>query len=608
MKQKELELLSPAQNLDYGRLAIDSGADAVYIGGPSFGARASAGNSLDDISKLVDYAHLFSAKVYLTLNTLLFEEEVEAARELVWEYYNMGVDALIIQDLALLELELPPIQLHASTQLNNYSKHRLSFLYNSGITRAVLARELSLNQIESIHNYCPELELEAFVHGALCSGLSGICYLSLYTTSRSGNRGVCAQPCRNRYDLLNEEGKLLLKDKYILSPKDLNASELIPEMINSGVTSFKIEGRLKDSYYLQNITSYYSRILDDIIDKNPDYKRSSSPRLSYGFEPDPEKSFNRGFTEFYLRGRDGLIGDPDFSRSKGEYLGRVERVDNNRIMLDRPVELSNADGLIVFTNQDQQGFLVNGFDNPWILPNRQLDISPGNKVYRNFNNSFEKEIDSNPNIRKIGLDAILNETEDGFRLDLESESEIRASSSVVFNKEPAKNIDNYETNILKSIDGLGNTSFYLRGFKNNLSQKYFLPVSLIKNLRREAIEALERNIISSHPRPKPGIRNKDYPYPKTNADYSDNIINSYSKRFLESRGVESIEEGLDKTRDFENKVIFTSRHCVLHQLGYCILKKNLPKDFQGNLYIEDNKNRFRIDFDCKECLMKLVVD
>lgn len=604
---RKIELLSPAKNLEYGKAAVDYGADALYIGGEGYGARASVGNSIEDLAELISYAHLFSAKVYITVNTLLYDNELPKVESFIHKLYSIGADAIIIQDLGILELNLPPIPIHASTQMNNFTKEKVDFLEKIGIQRVVLARELSLNQIDRIHNFSPNIELEAFVHGALCSGLSGQCYLSLALTSRSGNRGVCAQPCRNKYTLVNQEGKILIKDKYLLSPKDFNASELIPQLISSGITSFKIEGRLKDITYLKNITAYYRREIDKCINNNPEkYTRSSIGRVDIEFQPNPYKSFNRGFTNFYLEERKSEIGDIHNPRAKGEYLGKIERIKGNSFALDNKVKMENGDGLW-FMDKDNniQGFLVNGFDGIWIKPNKELELNISTPIYRNYDKAFEKSLLQSKTRRRIGVDIILEGTLNGFELIIKDESEVEVRVNEDFEKTKAKNLDSYDEKLLNQIAALGQTPFYLKSFTNNTKEKYFFPNSYINSLRRKACESLERKRIEENkPQPKE-FKPNNYPYFQTKLDYRANIINQKAIEFFKRHGVEEIEKGLDETLNFENKEIFTSRHCILFQLGYCKLKNNLPKDYNQPLYLKDNKNTYQITFDCQECLMKM---
>lgn len=604
---RKIELLSPAKNLEYGKAAIDSGADAVYIGGRNFGARASAGNSLEDISQLVDYAHIFSSKVYVTLNTLFYDNEIIEVERFIHELYSIGVDAIIIQDMGVLELDLPPISIHASTQMHNFTKQRIDFLNKIGIERVILARELSLNQINNIHSCVPEIELEAFIHGALCSGLSGQCYLSLALTSRSGNRGVCAQPCRNRYTLLNDKGKILVRDKYLLSPMDLNASELIPDMLKAGISSFKIEGRLKDITYLKNITLYYREILDRSIRHYPlEYSRLSIGKIDYNFQPNPYKSFNRGFTDFYLKERNSKIGDINNPRAKGEYLGRIEQVKGVSFRLDRDINLENGDGLWYMDGDSQiQGFLVNGFDNGWIRPNKNLDLEISTKVFRNYDKAFEKLISSNRIKRSIGVEFILEESPKGFSLIAKDETGIRIEVYQDFEKTLAINLNSYNKNLLDQVSSLGQSPFYLISFIDNTKDSYFFPNSLIKSLRRMATQKLEKErIIRNRPTSREFKKN-NYPYFQEELDYRANIINNKAIEFYTRHGVGNMEMGLDKTGDFKDKTLFSSRHCILYELGYCKKENNIPKDFDSQLYLQDNTRKFKLSFDCNNCLMNL---
>lgn len=604
---KYLELLSPAKNLEIGKAAIESGADAVYIGASVFGARTAAGNNLEDIEELTSYAHIFNAKVYVTINTLLFDEELMEVEDLFHQLYNIGVDAIIIQDLGILEMDLPPIALHASTQMHNFSKQKVDFLKNIGLRRVVLARELSLDQISEIHNTVPDIELECFIHGAICAGLSGQCYLSHSITGRSGNRGVCAQPCRSKYDLLNYKGEFLIRNKHLLSPKDLNASELIPAMIEAGVRSFKIEGRLKDIDYVKNITSFYRLELDRYISEHgKEYSKSSIGKIDYNFTPKPEKSFNRGFTHFYLKGREGVIGNINSAKSLGEYLGRVKKIDSSSFILDTKVELSNGDGLCYINKEgDIDGFLVNGVNYPNIIPNKRLNIEIGTEVYRNLDFAFNKMMITNVSRRSIGINMILSETENGFSLKAIDETGIECEKTILAEKQLANNLEDYDQKLLKLIDSLGNTPFHLEGFKNQVKDKYFFQSSLIKSLRREVCEKLLAKREEEYEVDEVYLEKNNYPYPEEELDYRANITNEKAKNFYLRHGVKKLEYGVEKTLTNDEIILMSSRHCLRYQLGQCLKRENVSPEYQGDLFLQDNRRRFKLSFDCKNCMMEI---
>ena len=421
MKTTKIELLSPAKNLEVGLAAINHGADAVYIGGPAFGAREKAGNSIEDIEKLCDHAHLFGAKVYVTLNTLLNENELEPARQLAWDCWNAGVDALIVQDLNLLKLDLPPIPLHASTQCDNLTLERVQELESLGFEQVVLGRELTIDQIREMRSKTT-VPLEFFVHGSLCVSHSGQCYLSEYIGNRSANRGACAQPCRLPWDLLDAEGKVLVKGKHLLCLKDLNNSAHLEELMDAGITSFKIEGRLKEADYVKNITAYYRQQLDAIFERRPEFVQASLGHCSYTFEVNPEKSFNRGFTDYFIHGRQPGIGSPHTPKSMGEYIGEVKWCNSVQMEILTDKTLHNGDGLC-FLNQDEELIGIRadvvrlGRDGVHtISTNRPHGAFRGAKIYRNYDIEWQRQVDASKGNRKIDIELALEETEEGFVL------------------------------------------------------------------------------------------------------------------------------------------------------------------------------------------------
>lgn len=611
-----IELLSPAKNLEVGKAAIETGADAVYIGYEEFGARVAAGNSLEDIEELVNYAHIFNAKVYVTVNTILFDNELPKVEELIHKLYKIGVDALIIQDMGILEMNLPPIILHASTQTNNTSIEKVKFLSEIGFKRVVLARELSIEEIAEIHKEVPEIEMESFVHGALCNGFSGQCYLSYELTKRSGNRGECAQACRSRYDLINENGKTLVKNKHLLSPKDLNASVFIDQMIEAGVRSFKIEGRLKDIDYVKNVTAYYSQEINKYIDYIK-YSRSSIGKSEIGFIPELERSFNRGFTSFNLQGKNDVIGNLDTAKAIGKYIGKVVDLNlsgrnSDFIQIGTQEEISNGDGLC-FYNQDGdlEGFLVNKVETNSeqsyvnIIPNRKIEIKRLTKLYRNFDIKFTKLLQQDISKRRIALDIELNQTPNGFSLKLIDETGLMVEETIETEKQLAKNTENYNENLLKQIDKLGNTIFYLNTFTNNCPQKYFFPSSTINNLKRNACEKLLILRKENYKRQESEFKQTDYPYISKNLDYRENIVNKKAEQFYKRHKVEEIEYSVEKTNQTNNIVLMRTKNCIRFALGQCLTRDKQSSDFDQNLYLKDNHQTYKLTFDCKNCIMEV---
>ena len=385
---KKIELLAPAKNLEYGREAINHGADAVYIGAPAFGARSAATNTISDIESLVNYSHLFGSKVFATVNTILFDNELEDAVQMIRQLYNIGVDALIIQDVGLLECDLPPIELHASTQCHNATIERVKFMESVGFARAILARETSLEQMREIRQ-ATTLDLEAFVHGALCVSYSGQCYMSQYLNGRSGNRGCCSQPCRSMYDLYTEDNRMIIKNKHLLSLRDFSAADHLREMMEAGITSFKIEGRLKDITYVKNITAYYRQLLDNMLSGS---SKASSGHCTFHFVPDPERTFNRGYTDYFLTGRHPMAS-LSTQKSIGKTVAKVSRVEHNALVINSKEPLMAGDGLCFFDSKGcLQGFFVNAVQGSRIIPNRMPNITSGALLWRNHDQKFEKQL------------------------------------------------------------------------------------------------------------------------------------------------------------------------------------------------------------------------
>ena len=426
MKMTQIELLSPAKNLEVGLAAIDHGADAVYIGGPAFGAREKAGNSIEDIEKLCQHAHLFNVKVYVTLNTLLYEREYEPARQLAWDCWNAGVDALIVQDLNLLNLDLPPIPLHASTQCDNLTVERVKELEQLGFEQVVLGRELTIDQIREIRNQTT-VPLEFFVHGSLCVSHSGQCYLSEYIGNRSANRGACAQPCRLPWDLIGVRSEELgvrskdnwitiIKGKHLLCLKDLNNSAHLEELLDAGITSFKIEGRLKEADYVKNITAYYRQQLDAIFARRPEYGQASWGHCTYDFEVNPEKSFNRGFTDYFIHGRQPNIGSPDTPKSMGEYLGEVKWCNSVQMEIPTDKVMHNGDGLCFLKDGELIGIRADVVNGHKVSCNRPHGAYRGARIYRNYDIEWQRQVEASKGNRKIDLELALEETEEGFEL------------------------------------------------------------------------------------------------------------------------------------------------------------------------------------------------
>ena len=596
----KLELLSPAKNLDFGREAINHGADALYIGAPAYGARAAATNTLEDIEALANYAHLYGSKVFVTVNTLLFDNEVEAAVKMIRQLYNIGVDALLIQDMGLLECDLPPIELHASTQCHNASVERIKFLESAGIKRVVLARETSLEQMREIRQ-ATHLDLEAFVHGALCVSYSGQCYMSQYLNERSGNRGCCSQPCRSTYDLYDGDNKLLIKEKHLLSLRDFNANQQLENMIAAGITSFKIEGRLKDFSYVKNITAYYRQLLDNMMEG---HKKVSSGTCTYTFTPDPQKTFNRGYTDYFLRERQPMANFAT-QKSLGKRIGKVTSVGRNSITISGTEPFANGDGLCYLgADGHLQGFLVNGVQGRTVIPNQMPDISVGTIIWRNQDQLFEKQLQGKSAERKIDVEMLFSATSNGFALRLTDEDGLSVTHSVTAEHQEARN----NSGTVKQLSKLGNTPFVATAVVDETQGRYFLPAGSVNQLRREAVEKLiSLRIKHFHPIDCPR-NDSGVPYPATTLDYRANVINDKAEMFLKHHGVKEIERGLEQTKDYDGKALMTTKYCLRYELGCCLQGKNNGKP-QVNiaptdtLILRNNDRRFRLQFDCRNCQM-----
>ena len=574
------ELLSPAKDKETAFAAIDCGADAVYMGAAAFGARKNAPNSLDDIRDVVNYAHKFRVKVFITLNTILTDSELDEAVTLAGELDKIGVDALIVQDMGLLEkIKTIGIPVHISTQADNRDLEKVSFFNNLGAARVVLARELSLKQIKEIHDANPNLELEAFVHGALCVSYSGQCYLSQYIGGRSANRGECAQPCRKKYSVETVDGKIIAKDIYALCLKDFNASNRLKDMIDAGVYSFKIEGRLKDSNYVKNITAYYRHELDKYSQK------SSSGRSIYPFKPNPEKSFNRGFTDYFLEKRKDCFS-LNSPKSRGEYIGVISEVKNGCIKICTDKTIHPQDGL----TDGIDGFLVNKIENNYVYPNRQVKFKAGDKIYRNVDVEFEKQVAQKVK-RQIGVNINITDV-----ITLVDEDGIKVSIPIT-GGEAAKNPEKMKETFVKQFSKTGESDFYIGDIKI-ASELPFMPVSRINELRRSAFDKLMQKRLDEYKREE--HKNLVYcPYYKSQIDYRGNVHNLSAKDFYKKCGAEVCEMSLETELPKHPVELMRTKHCIKYALGMCKSPEKLVlRDEYGKVY--------PLKFDCKKCEMSVL--
>lgn len=604
-----LELLAPAKNYEQGKAAIDHGADAVYIGAPSFGARVAANNSIEDIERLAKYAHLFHSKVFVTVNTLLHDKEVEEAVALCHQLYDCGCDALILQDLGLLECDLPPIELHASTQTHNLDPQRIKFMEQVGFKRVILARECSLEQMRSIREQTT-VELEAFVQGALCVSYSGQCYLSQYLNQRSGNRGCCSQPCRSAYDLYNADGKELIHNEHLLSLKDFSAAEHIGSMIDAGITSFKIEGRLKDLSYVKNVTAYYRQLLDNMMSKHKGYEAASSGHCTFYFTPDLEKTFNRGFTDYFLNGRHNIASHAT-QKSLGKYLGTVISNASNSLTIKTSEQIHTGDGLCFFDDEGLDGFLVNQVDGNRVVPNNMPRISIGTKIWRNHDHLFEKALQGVSGSRKIDVTLMLSANEDKIQLEIEDADGCRATATMDHAATPAVHAEKAREQIVRQLSKLGDTPFTATHIIDNTPTPLFIPAAVINELRRKATERLiSIRIQHFAQKPTPYTPNNS-PYFEKDLDYRANVLNEKCRQFYERHGSCVKEWGVERSLDYRSKALMTTKYCLRYELGQCLRCKNnktIDPDYRSDLYLHNNGRRFLLRFDCQRCEMSLTAD
>lgn len=604
---RRIELLAPAKDLNCGIEAINHGADAVYIGAPKFGARAAAGNSLDDIRALCEYAHLFGARIYVALNTILREEELPEAEQLIWELYRAGADALIVQDMGITRLNLPPIPLHASTQTDNRTPEKVKFLEAAGFTQVVLARELSLNEIRRIAD-ATTVPLEVFVHGALCVSYSGQCYLSAALSGRSANRGECAQYCRLPYSMVDADGTEIVHDKHLLSLKDMNRADQLEALLDAGVWSLKIEGRLKDVTYVKNITAYYRMKLDAVLARRPEYRRASAGKSTYAFEPVPEKSFNRGFTPFLLHERTGDITAFNTPKSLGEPVGTVKELKGNSFTIAGVKQLNNGDGLAFFNSRGElEGFRVNRVEANRVFPLDMPDIKPKTPVYRNFDQAFEKQLAKPSAERKLAVKVEFLDNAFGFTLVMEDETGARVMLTEPFNKELARR--DQQDNIRTQLSKLGNTPFEASEVCVTMSENWFVPSSLLADMRRRAVEKLQSDRMMRYRRElarkvEPG---KELPFPERQLTYLGNVSNSRATAFYKAHGVETVADAFELKPAKDVPLMFT-KHCLRYSMGWCPTYQKEKSPYKEPYYLIYKDTRLRLKFDCKECQMLVYAE
>ena len=601
-KSRPIELLSPAKDLNCGIEAINHGADAVYIGAPKFGARSAAGNSLDDIRELCEYAHLYGARIYVTLNTILKEDELEEAERMIWDLWRVGTDALIIQDMGITRLNLPPIPLHASTQTDNRTPEKVRFLEAAGFTQVVLARELSLNEIRRISE-ATTVPLEVFVHGALCVSYSGQCYLSAALSGRSANRGECAQYCRLPYTMVDATGTEIVSNKQLLSLKDMNRSDQLEALLDAGVSSLKIEGRLKDAGYVKNITAYYRKKLDAVLSRRPEYRRASAGRSTYTFEPVAEKSFNRGFTTFLLEGRTADITAFNTPKSLGEPVGMVKEIKGNSFTVAGLKQLNNGDGLVFFNRKGElEGFRVNRVEANRVFPLDMPQLTPKTPLYRNFDQAFDKLLAKPSAERKLSVEIEFLDNPFGFTLCMEDETGARIMLTEPFAKELARR--EQQDNIRTQLSKLGNTPFEASKVVVGLSENWFVPSSLLADMRRRGVEKLLEARRARYPREtvkrvQPSV---SIPFPERQLTYLGNVANGKARSFYQDHGVEQIDPAFELSPRKDVPLMFT-KHCLRYSMGWCPTYQKDKSPYKEPYYLLYKDTRLRLQFDCKHCQM-----
>ncbi|WP_269234756.1 peptidase U32 family protein [Flavobacterium flavigenum] len=606
--KKKIEILAPARDLIGGMAAINSGADAVYIGAPQFGARSNANNSIEDVAALVKYAHLFYAQVFVVMNTILYDNELETCRSMIWELYDIGVDALIIQDMAIMEMDLPPIVLHASTQANNRDKDKIKFLKDAGIKRVVLARELNLHQIKEIYDHA-DVELEFFVTGALCVSFSGNCYMSVANGERSANRGSCAQNCRLPYNLIDGNGETLIKNSHLLSIKDLDVSDQIPNLIEAGIVSFKIEGRLKDVAYVKNNVSYLRQKLDSYLEGSDKYTKASSGKCTYTFDSSLNRTFNRGYTDYFVNERHASIGSWESPKSKGQYIGKLIRTIGGAYEIENGELLNNGDGLcFINENNEADGIYVNKAENGKVYPNVLKEIKDGTFIYRNNDTAFIKIVEREDSaIRKIGTTLLLTENENGFELIATDEDGNVSTVKLEHPKEQTKNGESIAENFKVQLAKTGFTPYSADEIDVVFSQNWFLPISKINEMRRNVFEQLSEIRLANYKREEHQLVKTSHPYPETKLDFMYNVSNKTARKFYERHGVTEIEKAFELQWDPGKSRVMTTKYCIKYELKKCPIHQ---KDIVGTkvkepLVLKQGELEYKLKFNCKPCEMEI---
>ena len=621
---RKLELLAPAKDLKCGIAAIDCGADAVYIGAARFGARQAVGNSIDDINELCEYAHKFGCKVYVTVNTIIYDNELEDTQKLLNELGRIGVDAILVQDMGITKLQLPQnVALHASTQTDNRSAEKVEWLARHNFDRVVLARELSLEEIRIIYQRVPQTELEVFVHGALCVSYSGVCYASEYCFGRSANRGACAQFCRMKFDLTDKNGNEIINQAHLLSLKDMCRIDSLELLADAGVTSFKIEGRLKDINYVRNVTAAYSNQLNEIISRRgSEYERASSGVCDIRFTPNLNKTFNRGFTDYFLNGRTSDLASFYTPKAMGEYVGKVKEIRGNSFNVAGTTSFANGDGLcFINSNNELEGFRINRAEGNRLFPLRMpRGLRKGIALYRNSDQLFEKELNGDNGRRKLGIRINIKASAEGLHIEAKTCDEklhINLQKDISLEKAQKSQVDN----IKRQISKFGNTIFTVEDvIVEPTDFPWFIPNSILAEIRRQATDELMSRLSEMSENQK-DTKTKDqaqqlpdngkvsfhsissYQHP-----YMYNIANRLAHSFYEQEGMSDITPAFE-IRKPSSPLVMQCRYCLRHELGQCkkshkqsgLLKEPL------HLRLADGRT-FRLEFDCKKCQMNIYAD
>ena len=609
LRKRKIELLAPARDAETAIQAILHGADAVYIGPQSHGARAAVGNSTADIGRVVAFAHQFGVKVYATVNTLVYDHEIPAVEKLITDLYHVGVDALIVQDMGILRMNIPPIALHSSTQCDLRTPEKAKFLANIGFSQLVMARELSLIEISAIHNAVQHTPLEAFVHGALCVSYSGRCQISHCLKGRSANRGECAQICRLPFDLMDNRGNVLMRNKHLLSLKDFNASAHIEQLLEAGVSSFKIEGRLKDIGYVKNVVAYYRKAIDAIISNHPDkYVRASQGASYYTFEPNLFKSFNRSFTDYFLSERKPIFGTTMASihtpKSMGEPIGHVTFSKGKTLKISTTASISNGDGISYFNEKGEYvGFRVNRVDGANIYLKSPITIKTGTQLYRTYDKAFLDALAAKSAERKISISAHLWWAHDALRLELTDERGNRIVSSLECNEpEPAKK--SQEQQQIQTLSKLGGTIYQLG--EAIVPGDYFIPSSLLAQLKREAIQSLDRAQRITYHQPIRKTEIEQVNYFATSLTYADNVANHLAEQLYREHGVQSIQPAIEIEKPNDNVAVMHTRYCLRRELGACKKEKG-AKQLPDPLILRTDGQQLEVHCDCKKCEMHIHI-